>query len=99
MSTSDPTPPTTAGQSSHGAQSSSSNQAPAPFASSSNDYNESIAIWQKFLSIGGQQATVEQAKQFQGLVVKAMCSQIQEESDRAIEAIRKMKEDNEESQS
>jgi hypothetical protein len=96
MSNSDSTPPVGSGQSSQTPSSTSSGQ-PAPFTSDA--YTDSLAVWQKFLSVGGNEATIEQAKQFQALVVKGMCSQIQEESDRAVEALRKMREDNEESQS
>jgi hypothetical protein len=64
-----------------------------PNPSSSNDYEAGLAVWQKFLSVGGHQATREQAKQFMSLVMKALGDYIQQCNTRMVAAIKKMQKD------
>jgi hypothetical protein len=75
-----------------------SGQGQTPPAGSQGAYSDSIAIWQRFLSVGGHVASRDQAKQFMGAVMKAMTSYIQQCSDRMVQAIKKMKEDQEDLQ-
>jgi hypothetical protein len=55
------------------------------------DYTKNIRIWQKFLSVGGYEATPEQAKQFMEQMMKSLSSYLQHCNQRMIDAIKEMR--------
>jgi hypothetical protein len=65
---------------------------PAPGAQKG-QYESGIAMWQKFLSVGGNQATPEQAKAFLNQLLKTMNTYIQQCSDRMVDAIKKLRDE------
>ena len=85
-----PTPPTGPSQGPGGQQSPSAPQGGQP-PNIAAPVPAGLEVWIKFLSFGGHQATVKEAELFTQQLMRTIGSQIEHEKERSIEAIRKLR--------